>query len=598
MKPRGHGIGSIVLAWRSARGVDPTLAFWMHGPVGGEGPVLISVTDFHLKHARDLLRVYLEGARLGRGWPSRRGAVGMWLWTKPLRRRSGSVSIWRSEDDLRRFVRWPRHVKIMRHYRGAGELTSTSWWEERFDARQIWSTAATRLAGDDPDLAHARASSKGAVSGSARRVCVIGAGMSGLAAIRGLTLAGHRVTAYEAGSALGGMWRYGNDSGLSAAYASLQTNTSRARMHYPSLPLAESVPEFPHHSDMLAYLESYAQANDLLHHIEFGAWVEEATPVDGCWDVTVRGSEPRRFDALVVAAGHYWDAEMPQLPGKFDGVVTHVRDYRTPDRFSGRRVVVVGASQSALDIAAEISTTAERTFLSCRQGHHLIPRHVFGRPFDEYDNAAALLVPLPFVRLMMRLMMRAGRVTPDSGDIPPPGHELFETRWPVVVSPSVQRAIADRAFESRAGVRRLAGDRVVFSDGSEEEVDAIVFATGYRVNFPFLPEELGRGEGWQFPLYRRVMSPHVQNLAFIGILEPGPGLFEIVERQVTWLGEVLAGHIRLPSGDRMWQAIDAGGEPRSRRQFVATGPHTVLCNRHAYLRTLDRDARDAARMKA
>jgi hypothetical protein len=161
MKPRGHGIGSIVLAWCSARGVDPTLAFWTHGAAGTyEGPVLISVTDFHVTRARDLLRVYLEGARLARGWPSRRGSVGVWLWAKPLRRRSGSISIWRSEEDLRRFVRWPRHVEIMRRYRGAGELSSTSWWEERFDARAIWCRAAARLAEGDPELAHSRACSR------------------------------------------------------------------------------------------------------------------------------------------------------------------------------------------------------------------------------------------------------------------------------------------------------------------------------------------------------------------------------------------------------------------------------------------------------
>ena len=117
-----------------------------------------------------------------------------------------------------------------------------------------------------------------------------------------------------------------------------------------------------------------------------------------------------------------------------------------------------------------------------------------------------------------------------------------------------------------------------------------MFATGYRIEFPFLPERLGRGSGWEFPLYRRILSPHVEGLAFIGMLEPGPGLFEIVERQTEWLVAALAGRIPIPDQAPMWKAIDAS-EPRSRRQFSATGPHTILCNRHAYLRLLTRDLR-------
>jgi hypothetical protein len=142
---------------RAPGGLDLTLALWTEGPSGADGSVLVSVTDFEVLDLRDRIGAWVQGIRLRRAWPSMPGAIGLWLWVKPLSRRSGSVSVWRSEEDLRRFVGWPRHVAIMRRYRGAGELSSATWWAERFDARQIWAAAERRLTGHDPELAHSRA---------------------------------------------------------------------------------------------------------------------------------------------------------------------------------------------------------------------------------------------------------------------------------------------------------------------------------------------------------------------------------------------------------------------------------------------------------
>src|ERR1700726_1101712 len=86
----------------------------------------------------------------------------------------------------------------------------------------------------------------------------------------------------------------------------------------------------------------------------------------------------------------------------------------------------------------------------------------------------------------------------------------------------------------------------------------------YEIGFPFLPAKVGRGSVGEFPLYRRIVSPHAPHLAFIGAVEAGPGMFEIVERQSQWLTQLIAGRISLPARDEMWEAIEAG-ERRSRR---------------------------------
>ena len=133
-----------------------TLAAWTDGSSDADDRgVLVSLTDFQLAHARDLPRVWAQGFRLWRAWPSMPGAIGLWLWAKPLSKRSGSVSVWRSEEDLLRFVRWPRHVEIMRRYRGVGELTAAKWWADHFDADEIWSAAELHLIAGDRTPAHA-----------------------------------------------------------------------------------------------------------------------------------------------------------------------------------------------------------------------------------------------------------------------------------------------------------------------------------------------------------------------------------------------------------------------------------------------------------
>ncbi len=143
---------------RGAGGSDLTFALWTEGgPDASERPVLVSVTDFLVPGARDRVAAWAQAPGMRRLCASMPGALGFWLWVKPLRRRSGSVSVWRSEDDLRRFVAWPSHVEIMRRYRGAGEVTATTWWASHFDAAQIWAAAQRRLNGRDLELGHPRA---------------------------------------------------------------------------------------------------------------------------------------------------------------------------------------------------------------------------------------------------------------------------------------------------------------------------------------------------------------------------------------------------------------------------------------------------------
>ena len=424
------------------------------------------------------------------------------------------------------------------------------------------------------------------------RVCVIGAGCSGLAALKELSDRNLEAVCIELGSDVGGNWRYDNDSGLSGAYASLRTNVSRTHMQYRCFPMAASCGDFPHHAAMVEYLAAFARAFDLRRSIRFSTRVERVEPLGGgSWRVGVSGGPAERYRAVVVASGHHWDPCWPELPGTSTAAITHAHAYRTPDEFAGTRVLVIGAGQSAVEIATEVCRVAARTVLSVRRGAHVLPRRLFGSPFDRLDRDLLNRLPWRVLNWIAAALASAGRGADAAAHgFPRPAHRLLE-QIPTVSS-ELGPALRSGAIAVRPEVRGLDGTHVEFTDGSVEAIDRIVCATGYRINFPFLPPSLVSVRGTSVPLYRRIVPPDLSGLYFIGLVDAPGGLLPIVERQSAWLGDVLTGRLELPQRARMLAAIDAA-EPRSRERFPLEPPHSIRSDPHAYLRLLAGDRRRA-----
>jgi dimethylaniline monooxygenase (N-oxide forming) len=423
-------------------------------------------------------------------------------------------------------------------------------------------------------------------------VAVIGAGSSGLAVLKALHEHDVAVYCFERGTDVGGLWRYENDNGLSGAYASLRTNASRLRMQYPSFPMPGSYGDFQHHSEMATYLDAYTEAYGLRELIRFDTTVERLEPAsDGRWWITLDDGSTRSYGTVVVATGIFWKPKLPTHPGSFDGEVSHAYDYRVPDPFAGRRVLIVGAGPSAGEIAVEVSTVAQRTFMSVRRGAHVIPRWLGGRPFDAGDVEP--LNRLPW-RLLNRIYRRrvAREMGPAPASWPPPDHRFLEG-IPIVSSelfPAVRRG----EVVVKPAIERLSGDHVRFVDRSEERVDSIVYATGYRISLPFLSSSLPAANGRDFPLYRRIAPPELGGLYFAGFVDTPGGLLPVVEAQAEWIAAVLTGRLRLPPPTQMRRAIKRA-ERRTRQRFPDESPYSIRCDPHAYRRLLKSDLRRARR---
>jgi len=434
------------------------------------------------------------------------------------------------------------------------------------------------------------------------RICVIGAGSSGIACCQVLNARGIAFDCFEIGSRIGGNWRYQNDNGLSAAYRSLHINTSRGMMAYRTFPMPSHLPPYPNHWQIAEYFDSYVDHFGLRDRISFRTEVVEVRPADRSWDVTFRsidGGEPetRRYRAVLVANGHHWDARWPEPPfpgsAEFPGVQMHAHDYDEPSVFEGKRVVVLGIGNSACDIAVEASRVAQATFLAMRRGAYVIPKFVGGRPTDETAGPWFSRLPLSVQRTFMSLMLRQSQGKMTDYGLPSPDHKLLEAH-PTVSSDLLPR-LGHGDIQVKPNITRFEGTELVFEDGSREAVDVVVYCTGYKISFPFLSADVISAPENQIALYRRVVSPEHPGLYFIGLVQPLGAIMPIAEAQAEWIADILEGKVALPSPTRMREVIERE-QARMRSRYVASKRHTIQVDFQPYLRTLARERRWRGRL--
>ena len=436
---------------------------------------------------------------------------------------------------------------------------------------------------------------------STQKVCIIGAGSSGIVAAQVLDARGIPFDCFEKGSQVGGNWRFENDNGMSSAYRSLHINTSRRVMAFKSLPMPDHFPDYPSHFQMAAYFDEFVDHFGLRERISFRTEVTKVEPADGEWAVTTKAASgvegTERYRGVFVANGHHWDPRWPEpaFPGseEFEGEQLHAHHYREPDVLRGKRVLVLGLGNSATDIAVESSRIAEKTFLSTRRGAYVIPKYVNGKPIDELSNPITSMTPLAVQRFFaMRALAVASAADPTAYGLPKPDHKLFEAH-PTVSSELLPR-LGHGDITPKPNIDRYPGGRQVrFLDGTTEEIDLVVYCTGYKITFPFFDPKVLSAPDNRLPLFRRVVSVERPGLYFIGFLQPLGPIMPLAEAQCEWVADLLGGRATLPAAGEM--KLEIGREERKqRKRFVASKRHTVEVDFHPYLREIRRERKRVA----
>lgn len=364
------------------------------------------------------------------------------------------------------------------------------------------------------------------------RVCVIGAGYAGNGLAYALKSAGIAYDQLEATGRVGGNWSHG-------VYDSAHLISSKSSTQYVEHPMPTDYPTFPSAAQMLAYLESHVEAFGLDEHLELNTAVTRVWPVDATgmagWYVELADGEVRHYRAVAVANGHYWERHLPTYPGEFTGRQLHSKDYKRPaDLGPGGRVLVVGAGNSASDLAVEASATFGSADISMRRGYWFIPKTIFGIPSSEWDR---VWLPMPVMRAGFKQLLRLSYGDYQRYGLRKPDHKLFTKD--VTVNSSLMYALQHGRVRPRPEIERFENNTVHFKDGTTAEYDTIVWATGFNTRFPMLDESMFAWENGQPMLVEHALVPRFANIYVWGLVAPRSGAGRIISHGSAFLAEAI-----------------------------------------------------------
>jgi len=351
---------------------------------------------------------------------------------------------------------------------------------------------------------------------------IVGAGPAGLVAARAFMRAGIKFDIVEKYHEVGGIWNIENEG--SPMYKSCNFIASKKRGGFIGYPMPDHFMDFPKWTEIREYIHMMARDYGIDRQVEFGREVVSAVPqgegASTVWNVAFKNGETRRYRGVIYAGGHEWQRYMPEIDGMetFEGRLIHSRDYHSTVEFDGKRVLVIGAGNSGVDISSDAAVAADFAALSTRRGYWFLPKQVFGVPITEYidgtEELPARFAGMDFDERIEVLLSLVGDLT--RFGLPAPDHQLTETH--PIVSNTVLHNLSHGRLSWRPDVAKIDGADVHFKDGRVEQYDVIVCATGYDITVDFVPEDLLEYRNGRPVTHLSTFFPGVDGLYAVGIM--------------------------------------------------------------------------------
>lgn len=402
------------------------------------------------------------------------------------------------------------------------------------------------------------------------RVAIIGGGASGITTAKCLREDNHEPIIFEKSDQIGGVWVFKNTSG--GAFNSLRLQNSKYSTAFSDYPMPENISEFPHHTEVIQYLNDYVDTFKLRDCIRLCTTVEKITRRGDIWEVTTDSKEGRvthNFDAVAVTSGLYHESKLPHIPGeeKFGGTIIHAKDYKEPSIFAGKNIVVLGNGPSGVDIAVAASYTAKKVFWSFRRNNWFFPRYVSKLPVDFSFKRIYKFLPDSLISWIVKFkFLQLTSEHKDCNILP----EFNILKGTPVVNDNILNLVKVGAIRTKPGISHFAEGRVIFDDESTVEADIIIYATGYRISLPFFEPSIIQTNSEGLDLYKHVFHPGIPSCAFIGFLRVSGGLFPCAELQARWFSKVLSQEVSLPNIQKMKEEIE-NTKLKQQKKWIFTG---------------------------
>lgn len=404
---------------------------------------------------------------------------------------------------------------------------------------------------------HSRRALKATGVTAPKKCAVVGAGISGLAMARELIKRGCEVEIFESSDKIGGVW-----SNESRMYTSLRCNVPKQYMTLIDVPAEASDPTYQAPKHVLNYITNFAKSSDLLRYVKLCCKVVQLIRnPDDTWTIsfTCNGEQKNAdFDCVVIAQGQTNDSYVPAYSGleNFSGISIHSSEFRNSSIFVGKKVLVVGEFSSGCDIVQDVSFSAEEVFLSCRRPFiSFIPRFTFGIPFVETIKSKACYHFPWFEKFIIYLVGFGGIFR--SGFFWSKNNHLNQVRDPscekfaypshfVADSNDLAMRCAIGAIQVRGPIKEIRSKSVLFSDGNEQLVDAIIWATGYSRNFQSPIFEHARKKDDGILLYDFAICPGVKNFAFLLPQHPTGPHWPVISIMAEYIAKIFTSELELP----------------------------------------------------